>query len=304
MLRSGCATALHIGTESTLEAAPDHNENAPNIVQFAEITGVLSGAEPRALVNGAVDRILNSSNNRPIIGIAPHAPYSTQRATLLELARRTRNTPITIHLAESEDEFDLFRASRGPLWDWLNTKLKHRPARGETPVEYVDRTGLLRPDCLIAHANYLTMSDFQRIQKARSMIVHCPRSHAYFGHKPFPLERAREYRLPVCLGTDSLASTGADEASINTLSMLEEGREFLRRFPEETPETTLSMMTEIPGAYAGFFNQIGAIRPGYDADFAVFEYAGRVENAIASLIFESTHAQEMWIKGNRRFLSN
>lgn len=301
LLRSGCSTVVNIGTEPTLSADAISDDEAPNIAQFIEITGVLSGAEPRALVNDAFDRVRRSSSRHPVLGIAPHAPYSTKRETLLELARRAGATPLTIHLAESEEEFELFQSSRGALWEWLYAANSNRaPTRGETPVEYLDRVGLLRPNLLIAHANYLTNSDILRLRRAKTLIAHCPRSHAYFGRPPFRLERLRRSGVRVCLGTDSLASIHAGETGSGGLSLLEEARQFLRAFPSETPRRVFEMMTRIPASYPGFSRKVGAIQADSVADFSVFDYSGAPDDALDALTLDATQAREMWIRGHRR----
>src|SRR6266403_2166913 len=38
--------------------------------------------------------------------------------------------------------------------------------------------------------------------RKRFSIVHCPRSHEYFGHSPFQFEKLRQLGFNICLGTD------------------------------------------------------------------------------------------------------
>ena len=40
----------------------------------------------------------------------------------------------------------------------------------------------------------------------RATMVHCPRSHAFFDHPPFPLHDCLQAGIPVALGTDSLVT--------------------------------------------------------------------------------------------------
>ena len=42
---------------------------------------------------------------------------------------------------------------------------------------------------------------------ARMAVVYCPRTHAWFGHPPYPLEKMLAAGVPVALGTDSRASS-------------------------------------------------------------------------------------------------
>jgi len=300
LLRAGCSTIVDIGSEAVLSSSDFSRETGPNLERFVEITGVLSGANPQNLVDRAVNYIGQVRPSQSVLGIAPHAPYTTKRETLLELARRPASVPLTMHLAESIEEFELFQESRGTLWDWLFADdPSSAPARGETPIEYLDGVGLLRPNLLIAHANVLTNSDMLRLRRARAMVAHCPRTHRYFGRPPFPLERFREHGIPVCLSTDSLASTPCDESGQASLSLLEEVRQFSKTFPNESPQAMFEMITRIPGAYPGFRQKIGSLHRGYDADFSVFDYSGPPDQALESLLGESTRAREMWIRGVR-----
>ena len=49
---------------------------------------------------------------------------------------------------------------------------------------------------IIAHLNELTNSDFELLKQINSKfhIVHCPRSHQYFGHEPFQFERRKKVK--------------------------------------------------------------------------------------------------------------
>ena len=96
-------------------------------------------------------------------------------------------------------------------------------------------------------------------------IVHCPRSHRYFGHSPFQLEKLRELGFNICLGTDSLASN-------DDLSLFAEMRELHRNHPTFAPEEILEMVTINPGRALDRQSQLGQNsvaafgRPDRDAD--------------------------------------
>ena len=68
--------------------------------------------------------------------------------------------------------------------------------------------GRALPLWIVVHLNELAESDFELLERSKSKfhIVHCPRSHNYFGHGPFGFERLRSLGFNICLGTDSLAS--------------------------------------------------------------------------------------------------
>ena len=70
--------------------------------------------------------------------------------------------------------------------------------------------------------------------------MHCPGSHRYFSHPPFPARRLRDLGVNLCLGTDSLASP----VSQSVRGM----RAMLRGDPWLTPEEVLRMVTVNPAS--------------------------------------------------------
>ena len=83
-----------------------------------------------------------------------------------------------------------------------------------------------RPAALVIHGNYLDDEEiaFLAGHAERMAVVYCPRTHAWFGHVPYPLEKLLAAGVPVALGTDSRASSP-------DLSMLAEMRHVARRHP-------------------------------------------------------------------------
>ncbi len=162
----------------------------------------------------------------------PHATYSL----LPEIFAKLNATPLSIHIAESAEEFLLFKENCGPLFDFLATKGKTPPTMGETPVAYLHRLNLLPKKGMAIHANYLEDEDVFLLEEAQMSVVHCPGSHAYFEHVRFPLGMLQDAGINIAIGTDSLASN-------NSLSMLEEMRRVLDNYAELSPEAALKMAT-------------------------------------------------------------
>ena len=113
----------------------------------------------------------------------------------------------------------------------------------------------------MAHLNELTESDFELLERSNSKfhVVHCPRSHNYFGHSPFAFDRLRSLGFNICLGTDSLASN-------ESLSLFAEMRVFQKNFPQVSPEEIFRMVTVNPARALRQENALGQIRPGFGAD--------------------------------------
>jgi cytosine/adenosine deaminase-related metal-dependent hydrolase len=122
---------------------------------------------------------------------------------------------------------------------------------------------------MLVHLNELSGEDLQLLARSTmpGAIIHCPRSHEYFGHSPFQLERLRELGFNICLGTDSLASN-AD------LSLFREMRQLQRNFPTVSPEEILRMVTVNPARALRQENELGKIGRGSQADFIAVPFSG------------------------------
>ena len=88
---------------------------------FYELIDVRSRFHTEEVVAGALAFFEKHPNWMGGFGLSPHAPY-TASTTLYGLARfccEKYSMPWTTHLAESEEEFDMFVRASGPLYDFL-----------------------------------------------------------------------------------------------------------------------------------------------------------------------------------------
>jgi aminodeoxyfutalosine deaminase len=221
-----------------------------------------------------VDRAVESLRSVPNWGLAPHALFTASKDLfrLCEEIARRENILLTTHLAESGEEMKMFRDASGPLYEFL--KAIGRPMNDcgkSTPVELFLgalpstslRTGSGRalPNWIIAHLNELTESDFDLLQRLerRFHVVHSPRSHSYFKHSRFPLQRLQTLGFNISLGTDSLASN-------ESLSLFDEMRAFRHCEPAISPDKILEMVTVNPAMALHQEYALGRIRRGFRAD--------------------------------------
>lgn len=84
--------------------------------------------------------------------------------------------------------------------DWAHGYVLSR--HGATDAEMLDRFGLLGRRSVLAHANFLTADDMERVRVREAALAHCPLSNVYFANAVFPLLAALEKGLHVGLGTD------------------------------------------------------------------------------------------------------
>jgi len=202
-----------------------------------------------------------------------------------EIAQR-EHILLTTHLAESREEMEMFRNGSGPLYEFI--KSIGRPmndcgrktpleiflgeldrARSATALQTGDRA---LPQWIVAHLNELTENDFDFLEQSNSKfhIVHCPRSHSYFGHSPFAFERLCSLGLNICLGTDSLASNA-------NFSLFDEMRALQKNFPQISAQEILKMVTVNPARAFGCQDALGQIRPGFEADLIAVPCSGSTD---------------------------
>lgn len=234
---------------------------------------------------------VRASARRLSPSLSPHAPYSTH-PILYELAAcwgQDAAVPLCTHLAETQEELRLLEHGDGPLRDFLQSIGAWEPTwtpTGHDPASYLESLVTKEADWLIAHGNYLTLSEIQRLadrsrqRSTRRSIVYCPRTHAYFGHSRHPYREMLEYGLCVCLGTDGLAST-------SSLSILDEMR-FLRRRDARLRAQAILYMATLGGATGlGLDRDCGSLRPGKLADIAVVRLPDRDAEDPHQLLLES-----------------
>jgi len=132
------------------------------------------------------------------------------------------------------------------------------------PTAFLESADVLSTTPLLIHCNYLEETAIARILASRASVVHCPRSHAYFGHDPHPVRQLLDAGVNIALGTDSLASN-------DSLSILDEMR-FLHDHRRDLKVEEIFRMATLNGAAALHFGGvIGRLRRGYWADMTVLE---------------------------------
>ena len=132
--------------------------------------------------------------------VAIHAIYSVSEPMILwatDFARQ-RGLKTHIHVSETEKEVE-------------DCKAQH----GCSPVEYLDRLGVLGPDVIAAHTLWLSEADIEILGKRGVTCVHNVNSNLKLasGYR-FLYNELRDAGANICLGTDGCASS-------NNLDMLE-----------------------------------------------------------------------------------
>ncbi len=199
--------------------------------------------------------------------LTPHAAHTTSYPLLKALRGRAAASAeiLSIHVAESEEEMQFLRDGTGAFKDFLIERGAWEPAfkaPGLTPVEYLDRLGVLTPKTLAVHCVHLDHQDLSRLQARGVTVVTCPRSNQRLGVGKAPVPKLLASGIPVALGTDSLAS--APDVDVFT-----EVAHLRQEHPALSPATALRIAT-LNGARAlGLEKDLGTIEVGKRAALAV-----------------------------------
>lgn len=232
---------------------------------FYEMIDVRHRIPTDELIQGALRFFGDAPDSLTRFGISPHAPYtaSEQLYEMANICADSFSLLLTTHVAESREEAAMFARQEGDLYEFMSSI--GRPmedCRGNSSFSRLWRSGAIDRNWLLVHMNELSEEDYQILAQCGAegpSVVHCPGSHAYFGHSPFPYRRLAELGINICIGTDSLAST-------NSLSLLLE----LRRLREVEPwlpaVDLLRTITVNPALAVQRPGRLGQIRPGAFAD--------------------------------------
>ena len=99
--------------------------------------------------------------------------------------------------------------------DWEHAYVLER--YGKTDTLSLDGFGLLTPQTILAHCDFIDDADMGVIRVAESGIAHCPLSNLYFANAIFPARKALDRGLQVGLGTDIAA--GANPGILHNCQM-------------------------------------------------------------------------------------
>lgn len=240
------------------------------------------------------EKLAESGTDLIRIGISPHAPY-TVSSRLFELIAQyaiLNRVPITIHASESREEVDLLLNDNGFFKDLYASFGFEWHSPRSTPIEYLDRLGVLSARPLLAHCVVVSDEDSRRMASNGVAVAHCPKSNAKFGHGYAPVEVFLRAGLNVGLGSDSVASN-------NVCDLLEESRFAAlaaRNHPGResfmTAKQALELAT-IGGAKAlGLDGEVGTLEGGKQADIAIVSLESPAQTPVkdiyAALVFSSS----------------
>lgn len=217
---------------------------------------------------------------RPLPGawsLAVHALYSCHA----DLARRVkawcgqRRLPFSLHLAEVPGENELFLTGGGKLAEFVRSR-RILPSGFVPPeqrvVPFAHSLGLLDNRSLAVHCVRVNEEDADILAHSGASVCLCPRSNTWIGVGPAPAAMLHAAGVPLCLGTDSLASAPDMElwAELRTVRAM---------LPGVSPMGLLELVTRNPARALGVEADFGSLEAGKRAAWAVLpeDFGGMAE---------------------------
>jgi cytosine/adenosine deaminase-related metal-dependent hydrolase len=230
--------------------------------------------------------------------LSPHAPYSASPKLVAAAARlcaSPASPPVAMHLAESREEIDFLSTGAGPfrmLLEDLGAWQDDVVPTGSRPLDYLRLLGEANR-AVVIHGNYLSDEEIDFLSRhcRQFSVVYCPRTHDFFRHDPYPLEKLLSAGVNVALGTDSRASNP-------DLDVLAELRFVAAAYPQIPAETILRLAT-INGAVAlGRESNVGTLTPGKDANLTILSAPqGRRDDPYRAILDSTAQVRSTIVQG-------
>jgi 5-methylthioadenosine/S-adenosylhomocysteine deaminase len=200
------------------------------------------------------EKFLKRWQGDPLIhaAAAPHSIYTCSKKTLQDAAALARkyNAPILIHVAEMKKELDDSRAQNGT-----------------TPVQYLDKIGVLGPDVVAAHCIFVDDTDRQLLAQKQTGCVHNPSSNMMLASGVSPVPELRAAGVAVGLGTDGPAGSNNDLDLMEEMDLAAKLQKIIKMDPRALGAQSVVEMATIEGAKALHMEkEIGSLETGKKAD--------------------------------------
>jgi len=186
---------------------------------------------------------------------APHSIYTCSKQTLQDAAALARKygAPILIHAAEMRKELD-------------DSRLQN----GTTPIQYLEKIGLLGPDVVAAHCIFVDEADRKLLAERGVGCVHNPSSNMMIASGVAPVPEMRAAGVAVGLGTDGPAGSNNDLDLMEEIDLAAKLAKITKMNPLALNAKAVVEMATIEGARALHLEkEVGSLEKGKKADIVV-----------------------------------
>jgi 5-methylthioadenosine/S-adenosylhomocysteine deaminase len=203
------------------------------------------------------ERFIKKWQGDPLIhaSVAPHSIYTCSKKTLQDAAGLARkyHAPILIHTSEMKKEWD-----------------DSEKQNGMSPVQYLDKLGLLGPDVVSAHCIYVDEADRKILAQRQVGCVHNPSSNMMIASGVSPVPEMRAEGVAVGLGTDGPAGSNNDLDIMEEMDLAAKLAKISKMNPLALNAQSVVAMATIDGARALHMEkEIGSLESGKKADLVL-----------------------------------
>ena len=143
----------------------------------------------------------------------------------------------------------------------------------------------------------LAHGDAKLLGKNRVNVVHCPRSHDFFRHTKFELQRLANAGVNLCLGTDSLATIRKDGKKKPELNLFTEMQALADKEKGISPEEILKMATANGARALGLEGKLGALEKKNFADLIALPCPEKTKDIFEAVIHHQGKVSASVIEG-------
>ncbi len=215
------------------------------------------------------------------VQLGPHAIYTVPPEAFREITRIASDLGVGIHTHWLETEWEAA---------YIQNEL------GKDPVDLLEEIGLGEvPFAILAHGVWFPEDRTDSLSGRNWTVVHNPNSNLKLGSGIAPVPSLLRKGVRLALGTDGAASNNRLDiwGEMRTCALIHKG---VHRDPCTVPAAEAFKMATLGGAIALGFDNVGLLKPGWQADLVVVNlerphYVGVTpENLCASLVYSGSSA--------------
>ncbi|MEO9022413.1 MAG: amidohydrolase family protein [Ginsengibacter sp.] len=195
--------------------------------------------------------------------VVPHAPYSVSEKLWEQMIPSFRGETVTIHNQETADEDPFFLEGKGKfiqMYEMMEIDNSfYRPQKKRSVQSYFDKFSTAA-SVILVHNTFTMQEDLEFIKEhtIKGQLISlclCPNANLYIENTLPPVDLFLKNNVNITLGTDSLASN-------HQLSILEEIKSILKKFPEIKTETLLKWATQNGARALQMEEELGSFEKG------------------------------------------
>jgi len=191
--------------------------------------------------------------------INPHSPHTCPKQVLRAAKKVADKYSIQYKILVSESDIEV-----------KESKKEHK----KTPIEYLDKMGILDENTTIIHAIHLNAKDINIISKRNTKVIHAPSSDMKLANGVAPIHNMLIKGITIGLGSGSAASNNNMDIfrEMNHASLM---HKVMRMDTAIMDSMTTFEMATIHGAdVLGLGDKVGSIEVGKKGDIVVMDTSG------------------------------